>query len=156
MIALREYLLGITAAALICAILTAILQDQKYKTLLKLLCSIFMTLSIVSPLLDFRMDALEFDGNFVSAQAYSIVEEGSMAAKKAMEAAVAEQTADCIGQKAALLSAEITARVILEEETLVPIAVELCGAVSPYAKQQLSQWICEELGISKEAQRWES
>ena len=92
----------------------------------------------------------------MSAQAQEIVEEGSMAAKEAMAEAVIEQTEAYIIRKAAFYDAEISANVMLEEEELLPVAVEIHGQLSPYARQQLSQWISQELGIDREAQRWEN
>ena len=37
---------------------------------------------------------------------------------------------------------------------ITPSHVRICGSVSPYVKAALSDWIAEQLGISKEEQEW--
>lgn len=153
---MREYLLNIIAGALICGILTSILQDKKYNTIAKLLCSIFMTLALVQPWMHLQIRNISLDNIFDDSQAERIVQEGSAVAKQAMAIAVQEQTAAYICQKASAYDTELSVSVELDRDTQIPVRVEICGAVSPLTKQRLSGWIADELGISKEAQNWVS
>ena len=64
-------------------------------------------------------------------------------------------TTSYILSKAESLGAKLEVTVELSDELYAkPVAVQLTGAVSPYAKQTLTQMIEEELGLNREAQRW--
>ena len=57
--------------------------------------------------------------------------------------------------KAESLGAELTVEVTLsDDELMVPCAVKLSGAISPYAKKVLSDTIAKDLGIQVEEQIW--
>ena len=60
-----------------------------------------------------------------------------------------------IFEKAASFGAEVTADVtIATGEAPIPIAVQIIGVLSPYAKTQIKNMITKDLSISEEAITW--
>ncbi len=154
--AIREYLLRIAAAALICSILTAITGKKgTLGTVVKLVSGLLLTLTVVSPWTAVRFDGiLDFAGD-ISADADAAAASGENAALEAYSAIIKEETEAYILDKADSLGAELTVNVLLEGDSPpVPVSVELGGSISPYGKQVLSNLIEEELGIGQEDQIW--
>jgi hypothetical protein len=152
---IREYLLSVTAAALLCGILRQ-LAGEKGSTaaLIRLLCGIFLSLTVVSPLAKLRLGELPFDPREVLADARESAEEGADYARSAMARHIKEQTEAYILDKAAAYDAEITVEVAVEGDPPVPVACTLRGRASVYAKRQLSAILQQELGIREEDQYW--
>ena len=73
----------------------------------------------------------------------------------AMIAIIKEETEAYILDKAASLGVTLSVEVMVEDGNVPRLSgVQLSGQVSPYARQQLSTWISNDLGISKENQKW--
>ena len=66
---------------------------------------------------------------------------------------ISEQTEAYILDKAADLHANLHVEVTVGEDNL-PTAVTLSGEASPYARRQIQAIIANDLGISKENQKW--
>lgn len=152
----REYLLGVTAAALCCGILTALLGKKGIsgKTV-KFLCGIVMMLSVIGPIVNVRLDTLPDILDDFSLNAESTAVFGQEAALKEYADIIKSRTAAYILDKAKSLGAELTVEVTLRETVPpVPCAVRLSGTISPYAKKVLSETIAQDLGIQVEEQTW--
>lgn len=151
--AVRNYILAITAAAILCGIVTALMGGKGTSTALaKLVCGIFMAMVVVSPLVN-----LEFDGwtawtSQISFDAEAAAAEGEAVAEEMYAAIIKEQTESYILDKAKALGVSAAVEVTVEEG--LPAAVWLSGDFSPYAKARLTAYISEELGIPKEDQQW--
>lgn len=153
--ALGQYAVSVVSAAMICGIVTGLLQDGAIKLTIKLLCGIFMTVTVLDPML--RLDISGWKELALSNQslAQASVDAGTALAQEELAAIIKEQTQAYILDKATSLGLDITAQVVLSDEPLpVPKAVYLCGAASPYTKQVLSDYLCQDLGITKENQIW--
>lgn len=153
---LRNYLITISAAALICGTITSFFgKKTSYSVVIKLLTGIFMTITVISPIIrvkiaDFSdyMDAILSDGK-------EIVTEGQQAAEEQYREVIIQQTEAYILDKATSLGAELEAEVTLSESSPpIPVSVKIKGAVSPHAKQVLQNYLSSQLGISKEHQLW--
>lgn len=152
----RTYLLAVTASALICCI-TKTLAGGKGLTagLIRVLCGIFLCVSIAAPLADFQIRKLsDFSVGILqdgaSASAY-----GEQLSRDSMAEIIKQKTQAYILDKAASLDGEITVEISLSETVpCVPCAVEICGRISPYGRTVLSALIYTELGIDREAQTW--
>lgn len=153
---IEKYLLSVTAAAILCAVVTALLGKKGTVAAVgKLICSVFLALTVIRPWASVRLGDLDLYFSSMSMGASAAVESGEKAARDALRAGIKERTEAYILDKAAALSAALAVEVTLsEDDPPVPCAAKLTGAVSPYAKYQLQNYLSEELGIPKEAQTW--
>ena len=78
---------------------------------------------------------------------------GENLARDSMADIIKEETEAYILDKAADLHANLHVEVIVGEDNL-PTAVTLSGEASPYARRQIQAIIANDLGISKENQKW--
>jgi len=152
----REYLLSITVVALCCGVLSAVLGKKGLTgSTAKFLCGIVMLLAVVGPLLNLRIGDLQGTIKGLSQEADAVTAVGRENALKEYVGIIKERTAAYILDKAESLGAELTVEVTLsDDEPMVPCAVKLSGAISPYAKKVLSDTIAKDLGIQVEEQIW--
>jgi hypothetical protein len=81
------------------------------------------------------------------------VAEGEDYAHAAMTRHIKEQCEAYILDKAEAFATRISAQFTLDDE-MVPVGCTIRGEVSSYVKEQLSQILQSDLGIPREAQRW--
>lgn len=151
----REYLLGVIAAAILCSILSQLAGKEGFLgAVMKLLCGIFMVLALVAPITKIRISPNKiFSG--ISLQANAITASAAESSRESMAAIIKEQTQAYILDKANSQGVNLSVEVMLSDaEIPEPIGVKLSGNVSPYAKKILSQAIENDLGIATEAQIW--
>ena len=150
--AIRRYVITLTAAAMLCALVKAITAGRKgQEKILSLVCGIFLLATALGPLGLLRLPDLSDPTAQVQAEA------GRMAsqAEDETKAIISEEAASYILDKADALGLQLEVQVELDAE-LLPCGVRLQGAASPYARSQLSGQIETELGIPKERQVWSS
>lgn len=152
--ALRAYLLSVTAAAVICGIVSRLLGKKGTPAALgNLMCGVFLTLAVMQPLSRFR-GSLNIPMEF-SSKAEQAAALGQTEAKKAMASIIKEKSEAYILEKAARYQADLTVVVtVSDDEIPQPESVRLRGAVSPNIKALLQSIIAESLGIPKEKQVW--
>ncbi len=154
--AIRQYVISIVAAAILCAILNSLFAEKGTPgSLMKLISGIFLAFVVIRPIAD--MDLTEFPSvlDIYSSDASAAVEAGENIAWEANAAIIKQQTEAYILDKAESLNAQLTVEVTLSADTIpVPTAVRLSGDVSPYAKAVLESVLEEELEIAKENQLW--
>lgn len=153
---IRDYLLAISAAAILCGIVSRLLGKKGTPAAIgKMLCGVFLALAVMQPLSRFRpgiWEEFSFDMEQTAAQA---VEKGQVETKKAVAKIIKERCEAYILEKAAQMQTKLTVEVFLSDDNIpVPNGVRLQGAVSPAAKSRLQTLISEELGIPKEKQIW--
>ena len=154
--AMGEYLLRLTTAALICGMITAFFGKKgTFGGVIQLLAGIFLTLNLVSPWVQLRLDGWTDLLQDFSVSADTLGQAGENAAREAMAKRITEQTKAYILDKAQALEAALTVEVILDDSEIpAPYGVRISGKVSPYAKRVLSDFMESELGISREEQLW--
>lgn len=151
--AIKDYLISITAAAIITGIVTGITKKSgSISAMIRLLSGLFMAVTILYPVVDIQfsslrpyLDQMSIDGDYAA-------DLGKKAAEEEMKQFITERSCAYILDKAAAFGADLEVEVYLQD--FVPCGVQISGAVSPYAKQQISQYISSNLGISLEEQRW--
>ncbi len=153
-LALKEYLLSVTAAALVCALVRRLLAGKgSAEAMGKILAGIFMILTALTPLTQFRLPELlelPFSGDSQAAVAH-----GEELAQKELAAGISDRVEAYILEKAAAMGAYLTVDVVLSHDPIpVPVKVCLQGSISPYARQKLQTMIQTDLGINKENQVW--
>ena len=153
---IRQYLLSITAAAIICSILMSILGKKgMYSSVIRMLCGLFMAYTMISPVMKIRLKDFETYLGELSIEANSAVSWGIQSAEEASAEFIKEKTETYILDKASSMGLSIEAEVRLAEEgDRTPYSVLIKGNVSPYAKKQLQTWLKEEFGIPEENQIW--
>lgn len=151
--AIREYLLSVTAAALICGAVSCLAgKDGAISKLLKLLCGIFLAAAVIRPVVDLKIDDLSFFSNLLSADADQVVATGKEMASEEMNRIIKEKSEAYILDKAIALGAKV--EVVIELNNSVPAGIAVKGDVSPFIKSKLSACITQDLGIPQEEQIW--
>jgi len=155
---LREYLMQVTAAAVICGIVTAIVGKKgSGYSIIRLMTVVFMVMTIIGPVASLKLD--QFTDYFADIQTDSdaFVAAGGESSREKIGEVIKEKAEAYILDKAVPLGADITVTITLSDGELpVPVSVLIRGAVSPYAKSRLSQIIEQDLGIPMGEQKWES
>lgn len=152
---IRDYVLTVIIVSLICSILSGLVNTSAMRTLIRLVCGIILTMTIVRPLWKIDLSVPQSIGTGLTDVAASAAEEGSAAARDAWEAYIIRETQTYIQNTAAQWNAEITAEIKLSrEDPPVPEWIVLSGSISPYAKAQLENRLQKELGLTKENLEW--
>ena len=153
--ALRQYVLSVTAAALICGIVSGLVRSSAEKEWIRLLCGLILAFTAIRPIAHLDVNALtNLSLPFVQ-EAETTAALGENMARQAVADSIKAESEAYILDKAAALNASITVEVTVSEDgTPVPMAAKLCGSVSPYARHQLENVLQTELGIAKENQLW--
>ncbi len=153
--AVREYLLSITAAVLVCSTLKFLLGEKSATgKRMKLICGLFLAATVFSPLITFRFDEM-VDLDELGIDENSYVEEGKQMAQDAMKDIIKSQLEAYIFHEAESVSADLKVEVFLQNgNSYLPGKVVLTGAVSPYQKKVLSEYMETTLGIPRENQVW--
>ena len=151
-----QYLLSLIAASIICSIVnTWIGSKGTAGSLIKLVTGIFMTFTLLSPIVHIRLSDYTAGLSSITVDAQTYVQAGQENASNAINNIIKQQTEAYILDKAASMELNLEVEVTLSEtDPPAPDSVVLKGQVSPYAKIQLAQFLAEQLGIAKENQTW--
>lgn len=151
---IKDYLISVTAAALICGMINSLAGKSSISKLMKLLCGIFLASVVIRPVVDIKMgDILDFSDNLAVSSDIAVSAGEKMAAEE-MEKIIKAKTEAYILDKAKNIGAEISAEISLND--LVPTGITVVGNLSPYARSSLAAIITQELNIPPEAQIWKS
>lgn len=153
---LKQYILAVVAASVLCGLILT-LTGKKSTTgpVIKLLCGIFLSLTLIVPLSG--PDLLDFTSyeNFWSNEAEHYASFGQESASVEVGSIITEQCQAYILDKAASLGADIQVQIKLsQDEPPTPWEIHVTGSISPYAKGILKKTIIDELGIPEERQIW--
>lgn len=153
---IREYLIQVTAAALICGIINTIVGKKgSVAATVRVMTVILMTVTMASPLVKLRISGVSDFLRDIRFQSEAYTQQGSDASKETMQTIIKERAEAYILDKAASLGADIRVELVLSDDALpVPESVTLRGAVSPAGKRKLQEWIRDDLGIPLEEQKW--
>lgn len=152
---IAAYILRVCCSALIAGVLLTIGGDGPGGKVRRLICGLFMTFVVISPLKQIHLDEIWE----LPEEAYREGQDISAAAQEeAMEeicSIIIQRTRAYILDEAGSLDARIEVTAIsLDPDTLEPAGVELTGQLSPYDRSILSDYMEDTLGIEKEAQVW--
>ena len=153
---IREYLIGVIVAALICGMVTALTDSKGTVAMsLKLVSGLMMLLAVVRPWVTLSLDGLFGWTDGIMADGTSYTTSGQIMAQEAYRTGIKTQTEAYIVDEARALGCDLSVKVTLSNDDLpVPAQVTLTGSISPYARQVLSQMMAERLGIEREDQIW--
>lgn len=153
---LRQYILSVCAAAIICAVVQTLVQKKgSAASLTKVLTGLFMMFVIAAPFAGFRMGDLSSWLEDYRLSALDAVQQGEQISANAFSARIKHQAEEYILSKAEAMQVALRAEVTVSADPMpVPVKVRLSGSISPYAKLRLQEIIQEDLGIPKENQIW--
>ena len=150
---LREYVVGVVSAALLCGIVTRLTRNNASGEMIRMLCGVFMTIVVIQPIAGKQSHLWESALPDAAQQAEIVSKEGAEAAEDFRREFIKERTEAYILSRAESMGAVIQAEVTLDENC-VPFSVRIDGSISPAYRSRLTQIIASELGIPKEQQEW--
>ena len=153
---LREYLIGVIAAALLCGIVTTLIEPKgAIGIAVKWITGLLLILSVVRPWGSMSLDGLMGWTDQLMADGSDHVQSGKLMADEVYRSGIKEQMEAYILDEAKTFGCDLAVEVVLSDgDVPVPEQVRLRGDVSPYAKQSLARFLSEQLGIKQEDQLW--
>ena len=153
---IRSYILTITAAGILCAIVKNFSSGKASERMLSLTCGVFLILAAIRP--GFSVDLSDWDGSLrdyrIAAQ--RLQEDTEEKIQRQADGIIVSQTAAYIVDKGTALGADLEVEVVLKAQNgyRVPESVRISGSYSPYIKSQMESILERDLGILKERQEW--
>ena len=152
---MRQYLLSIVGAAIICSITKNISNEKTLSgTMLRLVAGIIMTVTVLAPVVNLDLNDLPLMTTNFMDEASAIAAEGEEMAASARNAIISDRAEAYILDKAAAFGAALEVEVTISDGTMMPEGARIKGAISPYAKLQLQRIMEQDLQIAKENQQW--
>ena len=152
----REYLLSIIAAAMVCSIVnTLIPKDCAQRSAIRMICGLFLAITAVSPLANFSLDNIQGYWSNIQMESDQIIDYGESEANNAYRDIIKDKTEAYILDKASYMGLTIEVEVTLSDTVpSSPYSVEITGAISPHSKTKLQEIIVNDLAIPEERQKW--
>lgn len=154
---LREYVLQLTASALICSIALTIFNKKDVSAgIIRLICGFLMLISLFSPLVKIKIDDIGNWSSILDSAASDAVDSGQEAAYEAISQRINTQIQAYILDEARELDICVEAEVYIDKIDGIPTpyAIRIKGDASPYARMRLQSMIRDEIGIPLEDQMW--
>ena len=149
----QQYVLSLTAAALLGGLLLSCVPEGSARKILRLVCGILLTVTALRPLEQLRLpDPGALTGEYRQ-QAEAAAAMGQEMARQEAQEGIQDALEAYILDKAAELSLDITPELFLDE-TGMPVSVYMEGEISPEKRRHLQSVITNDLGIPGEAQKW--
>lgn len=153
---IRQYLLALVAAALVCGVVKKLVAGKKQiKGMVDMICGIFLAVTVLSPWVDVQIPDMRSFVQTFNVEANEVAQEGSNRASEQRQGIIKQEVKTYILEKAHARNMNIDVDVILDINSGMPNGVKITGDVSPYDKAVLSQYIAQTLSIPEESQKWE-
>ena len=150
---LGQYVVSITALALISGFLLALLQNGAARSLVRLLSGILLIMTAISPLNDVSIPEMtEFAADYFQ-EGKEAAGQGELIARKERTVRIKKTLEEYICDKAAAMGVNLHVSVSLDELD-APVSIKLIGNHDEKIQQELQSLITKELGIRKENQEW--
>ena len=152
---LKEWLIGVVAAALAVALAQALTPEGTVKKVGRLVGGLVLLLAVVGPL-----GRLDPEDLAVTAAAYAPLEAeaGERSGEEVMKTLIARKAGAYIEDKGTALGCACTAVVEVQEDDSgwpVPTAVQISGSWTAEQKRALSRAVAEDLSIPAERQNFQ-
>ena len=151
-----EYLLSVTAAAIICMVAKSLVRTNGAAgQMIRIVTGVILIISIISPLHAFRFQNLKGFLDEFQASAEDYVSAGTASAQTAMKEIIIEETTAYIMNAANKYGVELELSIVLSDDTVPQVErIVLTGSVSPYEKSILQSYIYENFGLTEEQVVW--
>lgn len=155
---IREYLISVTAAAVLCGILKSLIGEKGNSAAhVRLICGIFLALTVIRPLKELNLRDFSLLPAGLMEEARATSGEGEEYTRQAKEDLIKQQCEAYILDKAQTLEASIQVEILISQEgEPIPAGSIITGNLSPYARNQLSKTLEKDLGIPQEDQKWKT
>ena len=153
MTAWREYILSIVTVSLGCGIVLQIIPTSGKKELLRIICGVILTVSILRPLSRIRMDDFPEIPQLETKSAEQYLSIGENTAANLKKQYITQACETYILNKAKAFGEEISPVITLDGE-YAPVFAEIQGTVDPQVRLDLENVLIFDMGITKENQRW--
>lgn len=154
---IRQYLLSIVITAIICSLFLHLLQNFQTKNIGKFICGVVLSLAILYPLAGKNIWKHRDLFDFPIPDAEEAIAEGQDLSRYALADIIKLSSEAYILDKAMELNVNIEVNVAVDaSDEPIPSEVTLTGAISPQARNRLTEIIENDLGITKEDQYWVS
>lgn len=152
---IRQYILSVITAALICGIVNAWITGKgTYTAAIKIVCGLFLTVTIISPLAKIEISDPELYFNRLSEEAEAASAAGTLWNTETKAAFMKDNLEKLVLEKSMSMNLKITTDITVDDTSMLPTEITISGTISPYAKRVLSQFIQDNLGIPEEDQNW--
>lgn len=153
---LRQYLISVTAAAMICGIAKTVADEKTVSgAVIRLVAGLVMTVTVLAPVVRLDLGVVPELTAGIAAEAKQAAAVGEDLAEEELRSIIIDRLEAYILDKAAAFGARLQVEILMPEDgSIEPEGIILRGDVSPYAKQRLQQIITEDLNIAKEKQQW--
>lgn len=153
---IKNYILRIVIAAIICGVVRSLMKEKTASgKMVNLLSGLLMAITIIAPLANISFQNITAFYTDISVDADRYVENGKNSAAQTAAGIIKTQVEAYILDKANNLGLQIAVEVELDDNNnSVPCGAVVTGAVSPYAKSVMGTYMEEQLGIPKENQKW--
>ena len=152
---LRTWMMGVTAAAILCALADRLMPDGPVRRVGRLTMGLVMLAAVLHPLIHLEGASAEVPETDWSAQTAVQIQSLEEERNQTMKAIIEQEFAAYIVDKAAQLGVECTAQVTCrpgESGLLFPQQIQVTGTFAPEQWEALTQALEEELGLPKEQQ----
>lgn len=148
-------MLSVICAALVCGILTDMSAKTSFEKLIRLLCSVFLAVTVVYPLIRYRFPGWNADMSIFQPGDEDAVAQGEKIYFQSIASIIRTETEAYILKEAKSIGADLTVVVELDAgNPPAPESVTIRGNFEASVETTLSQLIADELGIPKEHQTW--
>lgn len=152
---IRSYILSVTAAAVLCAMVSTLAgKSGNLSALVKLMSGVVLACVVISPVAKISAIDLSRYLDGLNLDAMAAVEAGTDYTKTQTSGLITEALEAYILDKAEELSLDISVELTLDDETMLPSAVRIAGDASPHARSVLEQTLGDDLEIPLEAVTW--
>ena len=151
-----QYLFSVLTAALATSLVGVIFNGNKsVGSIIKFISGIFLGLTVISPILNVQSFNISDHFSSLTTNAEIIADTGSDFAAANQKAIIMEQASAYVLEKAKALNLDVEVELVLgSDEIPVPEQIYIQGAVSPFARNQLSTFISDNIGIPEDRQIW--
>lgn len=151
---MKNYLISVCCAAILCGILKQIVGSSKMSSgMIRVLSGLFIAICIVSPWKNFRVNDLTQYNPLITEQGDLYAMTGYEITQKKIDKFIIQNTEAYILEKANQLQTQVEVSVSLSEDS-IPVSVQITGQLSQEAKEELSAFLLNNIGIQKEMQIW--
>lgn len=153
---IRQYLISIIAVATIISILLVFFgKNGTISAIVRLLGGLVLVFTVLSPLTKVQIGNWQDFYGSITSDASAAATQGQEMAANAAAAIIKEELEAYIQDKALQMQLQVDIHVELSDTyPPTPETVVVRGAVSPYAKKHLAQFLSENIGIPEENQLW--
>ena len=148
--------MSVVVAAIFCAIVKTLVDSKSgIGRIVQILGGILLAITIISPILNIRFRDIVNHFDDLSADAQSFVTDGKIASQESINVIIKNRTEAYILDKANRMGIQIAVEVELDAtNNSIPCSVVFMGSASPYAKETLCGYVEDNLGITRENQKW--